>query len=104
MSAGLSIDVRAKTALQLTVTKTSLSIFTELVQVGNEWVSYPLFPMYTYILLSVWYMISLLSVQAYTEKKVMAFEEVDTPETYDAAFMIVNKVQLPYTLSTWGCL
>lgn len=33
-----------------------------------------------------------LSVQAYTEKKVMAFEEVDTPETHDAAFMMVNKV------------
>ena len=33
-----------------------------------------------------------LSVQAYTEKKAMVFEEVDTPETRDAAFVVVNKV------------
>jgi hypothetical protein len=58
---GLSVDVCAENALQLTVTKSSLSIFTEL-------------------------------AQAYTEKKVMVLEEVDTPETYDALFMVVNKL------------
>ena len=32
-SAGLSVELSAESALQLTVTKTSLSIFTELIQV-----------------------------------------------------------------------
>ena len=34
----------------------------------------------------------LLLLQAYSEKKAMVIEEVDTPETYDAAFTVVNKV------------
>ena len=35
---------------------------------------------------------SLDPLQAYTEKKAMVVEEVDTPETYGAAFTVVNKV------------
>ena len=86
----------AESALQLTVTKSSLGIFAELLQVSIR-MCVILTPSRfhfctTHTRAPLSYLHTNSFVKAYTEKKMTVLEEIDTPETYNALFTVVNKV------------